>query len=73
LAFRKATHIIKGERSMNGKAVAVGLVLVGFFWVYLAAESYGRHKLGISLIQMAAALAFMGRGVWEWRKLQQRA
>ena len=53
---------------MKGRAIAAGLVLVGFFWVYLAMESYGRHKLGISLMQIAAALAFMGRGVWEWRK-----
>ena len=55
---------------MNGKAVAVGLVLVGFLWVYLAIESYGRGKLGISLVQTAAALAFVGRGAWEWRKLR---
>jgi hypothetical protein len=59
------------EFRMNGKVVAAGLVLVGFLWVYLAIESYGRDKLGISLVQTAAALAFVGRGIWEWRKLSR--
>lgn len=53
---------------MNPRAVAVGLVLVGFLWVYLAAESFTRGKTGLGIVQGAAALAFAGRGVWSWVK-----
>ena len=53
---------------MNPKAIAVGLVLVGFLWVYLAAESFARHKTGLGLVQGAAALAFAGRGIHVWMK-----
>ena len=53
---------------MNPKAIAVGLVLVGFVWVYLALESFARHKTGIGIVQLVAAAAFAGRGVFEWNK-----
>jgi len=53
---------------MNPRMVAIGLVLVGFLWAWLAFESHGRGNPGTSLLEAAAALAFAGRGVWEWIK-----
>ena len=53
---------------MNPKTIAVGLVLVAVYWVYAAFASYTRGKTGICLAQGAAALAFAGRGIFEWRK-----
>ncbi len=53
---------------MNPKAIAVGLVLLGLLWVYLAFGSFTRGKTGLGMIQGAAALAFAGRGVWTWLK-----
>ena len=51
---------------MKGKGIAVGLVLLGLVWFYLAFESYGRGKAGIILVQVIAGLAFGGRGIMEW-------
>ncbi len=53
---------------MNPKTIAVGLVLVAVYWVYAAFASYTRGKTGICLAQGVAALAFAGRGIFEWRK-----
>ena len=49
---------------MNPKMIGAGLIVVGFAWVYLATESFGRGKTLIGCVQIAAALAFAGRGIW---------
>ncbi len=48
--------------------IAVGLVLLSFFWMYSAFASYTRGKTGICIAQGAAGLAFAGRGIFEWMK-----
>lgn len=57
---------------MNKKLVASGLVLLSFFWVYLAFESYARGKTGVGLAQGAAGIAFFVRGIYEWRKAERQ-
>jgi len=53
---------------MSPKTIAVGLVLLSFFWVYSAFASFARGKTGICIAQGAAAAAFAGRGIFEWVK-----
>jgi hypothetical protein len=53
---------------MKPKAIAVGLVLLAFYWVYAAFESYARGKTGVCVMQGAAAMGFAGRGIFEWLK-----
>ncbi len=55
-------------KSVKAKGIAIGLVVLGLFWLYLAFESYARGKLGISLLQGVAGLAFGVRGVMDWLK-----
>lgn len=51
---------------MSPKIIAVGLVLLRFFWLYSAFVSYARGKTGVCIDQGAAAAAFAGRGIFEW-------
>ena len=53
---------------MSKKSIASGLVLLSFFWAYLAFESYTRGKTGVGLAQGAAGVAFFVRGIYEWQK-----
>ena len=53
---------------MNAKLVATALILVSLLWIYLAFASYQRGETGIFFAQGAAALAFLLRGIVEWRK-----
>jgi hypothetical protein len=53
---------------MKAKLVASGLVLLSLVWGYLAFESYLRGRTGICFAQSAAGVAFLVRGIIEWRK-----
>lgn len=48
--------------------VAVGLMALSPIWFWLAWESAARGKDGIAIVQTLAGLAFLVRGVVEWRK-----
>lgn len=43
-------------------------VVLSLMWFYLAFNSWGIGKTGIAMIQLAAGVGFMARGVIEWRK-----
>lgn len=51
--------------------VAVGLMALGPVWFWLAWESLARGKQGIAIVQVIAGLAFLIRGVMEWKKATQ--
>ena len=48
--------------------IAVGIIALGPVWFWLAWESMGRGKHGIAIVQVLAGLAFLIRGVMEWKK-----
>ena len=48
--------------------VAVGLIALGPVWFWLAWESLARGKQGIAIVQTIAGIAFLIRGVMEWKK-----
>lgn len=54
---------------MNRKQlIAVLLMALMPVWAWLAYDSLQRGKTLIALLQMAAGLAFLLRGIAEWRK-----
>lgn len=66
--FRWPRALLLQGIEMNKKLIASALALLGFLWFYLAFESYMRGKMGICLAQSAAGVAFVVRGIYEWRK-----
>ena len=51
--------------------IPFGLMALGPVWFWLAWESVGRGKNGIAAIQVVAGLAFLIRGLMEWKKAKQ--
>jgi hypothetical protein len=56
---------------MNKKVVAVLLVALGPVWFHLAYQALGHGKGLIAVVQAIVGLAFVARGVVEWRKASQ--